>query len=59
VALEALINGVKGRTLWKMFYALPNRSLLKVKQAIKKHIWVEEASVLPYVPPCFSKETFP
>lgn len=42
-----------------MFYALPNRSLLKVKQAIKNHIWVEEASVLRYVPPCFSKETFP
>lgn len=56
MALEALINGVKGRTMWKMFYALPNRSLLKVKQAIENHIQVEEASVLHHGPSSFSKK---
>jgi hypothetical protein len=31
IALEDLISGVKGWALWEELYALPNRSLLKVK----------------------------
>ena len=35
VAFESLISGVTGRALWKKLYALPNKSLLKVKQAME------------------------
>ena len=35
MAFEALISGVMRRALWKELYALPNRSLLKVKQAMR------------------------
>lgn len=31
IALEDLISGVNGWALWEELYALPNRSLLKVK----------------------------
>jgi len=31
IAFEDLISGVKGWALWEELYALPNRSLLKVK----------------------------
>jgi len=34
VASEALINAVREKTLWKELYALLDRRLLKVKQAI-------------------------
>lgn len=34
VASEALINAVREKTLWKKLYALLDRRLLKVKQAI-------------------------
>jgi hypothetical protein len=53
VALKALISGVKEHSLRKNLYALLDRSLLKVKQAMKNHIWVEEASMLRYGPPRF------
>jgi len=39
-----------------MLYALPNKSLLKVKQAMKKHIYVEKTSVPRHCPPYFSEE---
>jgi len=38
VAFKTLISGVMRRALWKKLYVLPNRSLLKVKQAMKNHI---------------------
>jgi hypothetical protein len=53
VALKALISGVREHSLRKNLYALLDRSLLKVKQAMKNHIWVEEASMLRYGPPRF------
>jgi hypothetical protein len=56
VALKALISGVKEHYLWKNLYALLGRSLLKVKQAMKNHIWVEEASMLRYGPLYFYQE---
>lgn len=31
IALEALISGVKERSLWNDLYALPNKILYKVK----------------------------
>jgi hypothetical protein len=34
VASEALISAVREKTLWKELYALLDRRLLKVKQAI-------------------------
>lgn len=41
VASYALISGVRECSLWKDFYALPDKSLLKVKQVIENHIQVE------------------
>jgi hypothetical protein len=38
--------------LWKDLYALPNRSLWKVKQVIKNHIRVE-VNILRHEPTCF------
>jgi len=39
------------RVLWREIYTMPDRSLLKVKQDIENHLWVEEASVLGHKPP--------
>jgi hypothetical protein len=38
VAFKTLISGVMRRTSWKKLYALPNKSLLKLKQAMENHI---------------------
>jgi hypothetical protein len=46
IALDALIIGVREHILWRKFYVLLDRSLLKVKQVMKNHIRVEEASLL-------------
>jgi hypothetical protein len=56
MAFEALISGVMRKALWKELYALPNRSLLKVKQAMKNHIQVEKKSDLRHGPSRFSRE---
>jgi len=56
MAFEALMDGVKGRALWKELYALLNMSFLKVKQSMKNHIRVEKASMLCHGPPHFSRE---
>lgn len=56
VALKALISGVKEHSLWKNLYALLDRSLLKVKQAMENHIRVEEANILRYKPPSLYQE---
>lgn len=59
VVFEALIIGVRGRPLWKNIYALPDRSLLKVKQVMKNHIRVEDVSVLQYKTLYFHKDNWP
>jgi len=46
VASEALINGVRECSLWRDLYALPDRSLIRVKQVMENHIWVEKANIL-------------
>jgi hypothetical protein len=56
VALEALIIEVKEYVIRRKLYALPNKSLLKMKQVMKNHIRMEEAIVLQYVPPYFYKD---
>jgi len=45
IAFEDLISGVKEWGLWKELYALPNKSLLKVKYSMKNHIQVKKVSV--------------
>jgi hypothetical protein len=40
VASEALINGVRECSLWRDLYALPDRSLIRVKQVMENHIRV-------------------
>jgi hypothetical protein len=52
VTSKALINGVREHSLWKDLYALPDRSLLKVK-VIENHMWVEKTSILRHESPCF------
>lgn len=42
VASEALINRVRECSLWRDLYALPDRSLMRVKQVMESHIWVEK-----------------
>lgn len=59
VAFESLISGVTGRALWKKLYALPNKSLLKVKQAMENYIHVKETSVLRHGSSYFSKKKLP
>jgi hypothetical protein len=56
VAFKALISRVKEKALWKKLYALPDRRLLKVKQAMESHIQVEEASTLSLGPPYFTRD---
>lgn len=56
MAIKALINGVKGRALWKKLYTLPNKSLLIVKQAMENHIQLEKEIILRHGPPRISKE---
>jgi len=56
VAFKILISGVMRRALWKKLYALPNRSLLKVKQVMENHIQVEKEIVLCHGTPRFSRE---
>jgi hypothetical protein len=46
VASEALINGVRECFIWRDLYALPHRSLMRVKQVVKNHIQVKKASIL-------------
>jgi len=41
IALEVLIGRVREHTLLRKFYALLDKSLLKVKQVMKNHIQVE------------------
>jgi len=36
IALEVLIRGVREHALWRKHYALPNKSLLKVKQVVAR-----------------------
>lgn len=59
VASEASINEVREKILWKELYALPDRMLLKVKQAMETDIRVEEASMTRHVPHCFSRDKQP
>jgi hypothetical protein len=40
-ALEVLIGGVREHTLWRKFYVLLDKSLLKVKQVMKNYIRVK------------------
>lgn len=56
VAFKALISRVKEKALWKKLYALLDRRLLKVKQAMESHIQVEEASTLSLGPPYFTRD---
>jgi hypothetical protein len=53
--MEVLIRGVMEHAFWRKLYVLSNRSLFKVKQFMKNHIWVE-ASLLRHGPPCFYKD---
>jgi len=46
LALEALIREVREYTFYRKLNALPDRSLLKMKQIMKNHIRVEEANLL-------------
>jgi hypothetical protein len=52
VTSKALINGVREHSLWKDLYALPDRSLLKVK-VIENHMWVEKTIILRHESPHF------
>lgn len=45
-ALEVLIGGVREHTLWRKFYVLLDKSLLKVKQVMKNYIRVKETDLL-------------
>ena len=56
VAFKALISGVKEKALWKKLYALSDRRLLKVKQAMKNYIQVEKESTLHLGPPYFTRD---
>jgi hypothetical protein len=44
---------VRKCSLWKDLYALLERNLLKLKEVIENHIWVEEASIMRHEPLCF------
>jgi hypothetical protein len=46
VALKALIRGVREHIFWIKIYALPIKSLLKVKQVMENYILVEEVDFL-------------
>ncbi|KAL9398735.1 hypothetical protein Peur_007696 [Populus x canadensis] len=59
IALEALSSGVREKHLWKELYALLDRKLLKVKEAMENHIRVKETSTLRHDPPHFSRDKHP
>ena len=56
IALEALIRRVREKHLWKELYALLDRRLLKVKEAMENYIRVKETSTLCHDPPHFSRD---
>jgi len=56
VALQALIRGVREHVIWRKLYALPDRSLSRVKQFMGNHIRVEKASLLWHRSSCFYKD---
>jgi len=53
VALEAWISWVREHFSWKDLYALSDKSLMKVKQVIEHHEWIEKISILRHKPSCF------
>lgn len=55
ITSKALISGVKEKILWKKLYALLDRRLLKVKQAIDNYIQVEEVSMTRHDPLVFQE----
>jgi hypothetical protein len=46
VTLKALIREVREHAIRRKLYALLDKSLLKLKQVMKNHIWVEEVDLL-------------
>lgn len=46
VTLKALIRQVRKHAILRKIYALLDKSLLKLKQVLENHIWVEEADLL-------------
>jgi hypothetical protein len=55
ITSKSLISGVKEKILWKKLYALLDRRLLKVKQAIDNYIQVEEVSMTRHDPLVFQE----
>jgi hypothetical protein len=55
VALETLVREVKEHALWRKLYVLPEKNLLKMKQAMENHLRVEKTSLLQHGPSCFYK----
>jgi len=46
VTLKALIREVREHAIRRKLYALLDKSLLKLKQVMENHIWVEEVDLL-------------
>jgi len=53
VTLKALIRQVRKHAILRKIYALLDKSLLKLKQVLENHIWVEEADLLWHEPRFF------
>ena len=53
VTLKALIREVREHAIRRKLYALLDKSLLKLKQVMENHIWVEEVDLLWHEPQYF------